>query len=480
MNNQLNQSKTPLFTALERHQSKERISLHVPGHKAGRGLPADFASYVGVLARLDATELPGLDDLHNPKGVIKEAQELAAAAWGSSATFFLVGGSTVGNLVAVLGSAKPGDTVIVARNAHQSIWHALQLARVRVVVATPEAIGPLPGALTTATVKKAIQAFPEASLLILTSPTYHGVVSELNDIVQVAHENGLKVIVDEAHGAHLVFHPQLPISGITAGADVVVQSAHKMTAALTQTGLLHTTSKHIDVEKIQENLRIFQSSSPSYLLLASIDVARAELAVHGRQLLDDRIHWLQESRQFINEALPGLVNGGFPEAMTDPFKWTLWADEWGLSGEQLAIDMKRAGISVELYDEHHVLCVWSYANSKTDIERVRDVILHLFQGRQREAVRATDTYWGEALPEVSLLQIDSSGNSPRLGILKDLVGKRAVRGVTVYPPGIPVVLPGESFTANVLQYIKTCAEYGLRIDGLTYEPEGCTAFVYYH
>ena len=468
----------PILQALEKHQSVERTSLHVPGHKAGRGLYSDFAKYAGSLARLDATELPGLDDLHHPQEVIAEAQRLASAAWGSDDTFFLVNGSTVGNLVAVMSVVTAGDTVIVGRDAHQSIWHALALAKVKVIAVTPSYVGMLIGSVRTFDIEAAMNAYPEAVAVIITSPTYHGIVSDLFSIVKIAHAKNMTVIVDEAHGAHLAFHPDLPPSAVSAKADLVVQSAHKMTAAFTQTGLLHVNGDNVDLETVRYYLRVFQTSSPSYLFLASLDAARAQLVADGKELLGEAMQFLTAGKALLSEEFPGLINGGFADLPSDPFKWTIWSGQWGVSGEHLARAFAASGIFVELYDTEHALLVWSFANSVNDMERVIKVIQKALRGKLWRIYEKESLRWDEAMPR--LTEVWPSGyakNISKLGELDQLVNKKAAQAITLCPPGIPLVLPDEVYTSNMIQYIKKCIEFGLRVDGLVNSVEGRAWFL---
>ncbi len=471
-------SKIPLLQALEKFQGVETASLHVPGHKAGRGLSSEFAKYAVPLARIDATELPGLDDLHDPHGVIKEAERLAAIAWGSDHAFFLINGSTVGNLVAIMSVVSAGDTVIVGRDAHQSVWHALELARANAVAVTPLHIGSLVAAIRPEDVVEAIQAHPEAVAVIITSPTYHGIVPDLITIVQLAHDNGMMVIVDEAHGAHLAFHPDLPDSAVSAKADLVVQSAHKMTAAFTQTALLHVCGEKVDMESLRHYLRVFQTSSPSYILLASIDAARAQLVSVGQALIEQTMSYLQGGKKRLDDSFPGLINGGFEGLVCDPFKWTVWSARWGVPGEELANAFMQSGVFIELYDNTHVLLVWSYANSKRDLERVIRVLDQVFCEKSRVAATANLSSWAQELPRYSsVLSWDLHTKIKEEAPFAELPGKRAARAITLYPPGIPLLLPGEEYTINMIQYIKKCVAYGLRVDGLANAEEGRAWFL---
>ncbi len=465
------QTATPIWDALLRHWEKERVSVHVPGHKAGEGLPDDFASHARYLARLDATELPGLDDLHAPRGAILHAEQLAARAWGSDCTFFLVGGSTAGNLAALLATLRPGDQVLVPRNAHQSVWHGLKLARAQAIVVTPEpAPYGVPGAVPPERIARALEEFPHISVIVVVSPTYHGITSDLPAIVRLGHANNIPVIVDEAHGAHLSFHPQLPISGVQAGADIVVQSAHKMLPALTQTALLHLNGTRVDPDRLRDWLRVVQSSSPSYLLLASLDCARAELAADGLQRIGKAMMRLGAAAGRLEAVVPGLVNAGVDSGRQDPFKWTIATALLGMSGfEAERVLRERFGIFAELVHENHVLFAWSYASSQRDVDMVFQALCTLAEEDRTERFRLPETSEIPANWTSEAVLIDAQEAGPRAVMtipLRAAVGKRMAVSLTPYPPGIPCVLEGETLSLSVCEMVLAMLDQGVRVDGV--------------
>lgn len=469
----------PILEALEQHCSDERVSLHVPGHKGGQGLPQAFAAFASAVARMDQTELPGLDDLYQPVGPIAEAQRLAAKAYGSAETHFLVGGSTAGNLAAVLAAVGRQERVIVARNAHQSIWHALELADARVSVVTPPLLstgagGAVWGPLTPSLLREALARWPDAKAVICTSPTYTGVVSPLGELTALVHEAGMILLVDEAHGAHLPFHPDMPESAVRAGADLVVQSLHKMTGALTQTGLLHRSGGRVDATRLLRALRMVQTSSPSYILLASIDTVRAELVVAGERLLGQMAAQLSSAAQCLREEFPSLLWEAPDKRSYDPFKWLLYAPALGYSGIELAQRLLRKhGIFTEWADEVHILCAWSYANSAQDVQAVVAALRE--EGRnaaasvQAHALSLDAAAWAaqaltsfvELTPRAPL-HAKGSGKVP----LRAAIGGRVLDAVTVYPPGVPLLLPGERLTQPLCDCIEAALRAKIRVDGV--------------
>ena len=334
----------PLVQALNQFKEKRPISFHVPGHKNGllSGLPEEMKSAL----QYDLTELEGLDDLHEPAGVIQEAEQRLSALYQSERSFFLVNGSTVGNLAMMYTACRPGDTVIVQRNAHKSIFHAIELTGAIPVFVSPswDSHTNTPGAVRLAKIKEAIEEYPHAKAIVLTYPTYYGVAgSELADIIQFSHELGIPVLVDEAHGAHFIGGNAFPQSALELGADVVVHSAHKTLPAMTMASFLHVRSTFLSPERIAHYLGMLQSSSPSYLLMASLDDARAYL---GSYTDGDQLEFLTNRQSFIDNLLtiPALRI----VETDDPLKLMLRVE--GYTGFELLAALESEGVFAELAD----------------------------------------------------------------------------------------------------------------------------------
>ncbi|MEE1133003.1 MAG: aminotransferase class I/II-fold pyridoxal phosphate-dependent enzyme, partial [Caryophanon sp.] len=341
----------PLVEALQRFVRNEPHSLHVPGHK--NGIFSTLPNELKAAMQYDVTELTGLDDFHHPEGAIKEAETLLAKVYKADRSFFLVNGSTVGNLAMIYATCEAGDTILVQRNAHKSIFHALELVGVNPVYLAPEwhETSLTAGHVSTETIKEAIKRYPHAKAVVLTYPTYYGVATEqLTEQIIYCHEAGIPVLVDEARGAHLIASHYLPSSALMLGADVVVQSAHKTLPAMTMASFMHVKSSLVDVEKVNHYLRMLQSSSPSYLLLASLDDARAYIAdyteIDFAAFMDKRAHFIESVR-----AIDGLEI----VEVDDSLKLLLRAP--GYTGFQLKDVLEAHHVYSELADREQVLFI---------------------------------------------------------------------------------------------------------------------------
>jgi len=473
--------KTPLFDAMVALAESQKVSFHTPGHKSGKGISTRFRKFVGSkIFSIDLTTLDEVDSLQKPTGVIKEAQELAARAYGAERSFFLLNGTTGGNHAMILATCNPKDRVLVARNAHKSVLAGLIFSGAQPIFYLPEVDETLRMTLnvTAEASREAIDRHPEAKILFLTSPNYYGVCADLERIIPYAHEKGLVVLVDEAHGPHLKFHPKLPISAMEAGADMAVQSTHKIIGGMTQASMLHAQGPRIDMSTLAAVLRFVQSTSPSYILMASLDLARMQMATEGYKLLDKTIRLAEEARSRINR-IPGLFcfdqtsvqnplfgrMGGF-----DVTKLTITVEALGLSGYEAAkILNTQYHIQVEMADPLNVLVIVSIGDRRDDLNRLLDALLDLSKKYQEGEQKR------RLLDEVGLPPFGKVAQmTPREAFfsddqhvsLEEAVGKISAEIVTVYPPGIPLLVPGETVTKEVLDYIAAMHRLGATIDGL--------------
>ncbi|MCH1626961.1 aminotransferase class I/II-fold pyridoxal phosphate-dependent enzyme [Ferdinandcohnia quinoae] len=459
---------TPLFDALYHHSKQSPISMHVPGHKYGAVFPGKGNDYYKEILQIDATELTGLDDLHQPEGPILEAEELAAKLYGVKKTFFLVNGSTVGNLAMILAATEKNNTVLVQRNSHKSIINGLKLAGVNPVFLHPEYDEDVqvPTYVSFTTVKKAFEKYPHTKALILTSPNYFGManLTELKKIISFAHSHQIPVLVDEAHGAHFILE-DFPESAITLGADIVVHSAHKTLPAMTMGSFLHVNSKIIDATHVQSYLQMLQSSSPSYPIMASLDLARhylGKIKAEGTIPIIASIKNLKESVKRIPQIK--LVESNNQSIHTDPLKMTLQT-QCSFNGYQLQHLFEKEGIFTELADPNHVLFVLPLAI----IENVEDFYQLLNKSVSHVPLTPETSigskYFLEKITTLSLSYQEIKGYNKRVVSIENAVGEISAEMIIPYPPGIPLIMEGERITEKHLEVISLYLETGARFQG---------------
>jgi len=507
---QLDRRRAPLLEALLAHRHAQTASFHVPGHKSGQGVDAEAAQVLASVMSMDFTELSGLDDLNHAEGVIREAQELAAACFGAEETFFLIGGSTVGNLAMITTVCQPGDVLIVQRNAHKSVIHGLMLAGARAVFVQPEVDEKhgIAGGVSATRMEQALAAYPEAKALFVTSPTYYGAGADLKALARLAHGAGKLLLVDEAHGAHLGFHEQLPPSALSCGADVVVQSTHKMLTAMTMAAMLHVQGERIDRGLLRQRLTMLQSSSPSYPLLASLDAARRQLHTGGRGWVDAGLQAAKALRvrlaghpRFCEAALP-VGAAGFHTV--DPFKVTVYDAAGTLTGPALREQLEARGCHAELADPRHVLLVFSPASRLADAERLYAALCSIAaesgggpesgppegNAAYRVAEAAAEAPGDATAADAPLVsppsQTKPDSDPPSLPVafalpqteptaavpLAEAVGRRSAELVTPYPPGVPHLYPSETITAQAAETLRRLVELGIVLHGTDYAKTG--------
>ncbi|WP_079914898.1 aminotransferase class I/II-fold pyridoxal phosphate-dependent enzyme [Paenibacillus sp. 32352] len=472
----MDKQSAPLFERLVQHSQGKHVSLHVPGHKSGQGLDEEARAYYESIMHLDVTEITGLDDLHHPEEAIREAQQLAAECFGAEETFFLVNGSTVGNLAMILSVCRRGDLLLVQRDAHKSVIHGLMLAGARAVFLNPE-IDPATGltlGIRQEDVRLALQKYPEARGLLITRPSYYGTAIPLEGIVQLLHEYDKPLLVDEAHGAHFGFHPALPKSALSCGADVVVQSTHKLLTAMTMGAMLHVQGDRIDRKEVKRYLTMLQSSSPSYPLMASLDLSRRQMHVQGMELLEQGIRIVDQVMELMkdNERFVLLQPEHDNEIVRDPFKLIVKDATGSLSGFELKDALEERGCFVELADPQAVLLVLSLASTQEDAHRLAQSFKEIAESsppvNQQGNARLTATYSamsGLSEPvsfDESVYRHKGTAQVP----LGDAIGLRSAEMMVPYPPGIPVLCPGEIISSEVVRYLKQLVQMGARIHGL--------------
>jgi arginine decarboxylase len=455
----------PLVDALRRSQQQERRSFHMPGHKGVAGALDDVLG-TGISAS-DVSEMDGwFPYLHAASAELTQAQSLAATRWGADATFFLVNGSTVGNLAAVLACVSEGDELLMCRGSHRSVYAGLSLTGASPVYLLPSHHQQLNGEFTVSADNAAalLDQHPNVRAVHLTRPNYYGMCTDINAFVSLAHDRGLPLIVDEAHGAHFGLHPALPQSAMSAGADVVIQSTHKTLGALTQASMLHLRRGLVDERRLAQQLQTLQSSSPSVLLSTSLDIARAaatephmtrivELANTARRGLS--------SAPYLHILADELIGSGGVVAI-DLTKIVIDVRQLGRNGFAVGQELRADhGVGIELADTDRIVCSITVGDTA---ESVSDLVNALASLAPSATVGMPPT--PSLVRPVATMTIRAAELKPASTMpLREATNRVCAEYVIPYPPGIPLIAPGERLTAEVLNALKHFREAGSRIVG---------------
>jgi lysine decarboxylase len=469
------QKKTPLLTTLQELARKRDAPFYTPGHKKGRGISQDLKKLMGEkVFHADLPELPELDNLFTPEGVIKEAQILAADAFGAKQTWFLANGSTSGIIASILATCGEGDQIILPRNIHQSAIFGLILSG-----ATPIFINPeydfdfdLCYTLSPHQIANALETNANIKAVMVVSPTYHGICANLTEIAHSTKNFSIPLLVDEAHGGHFSFHPQLPISALQAGADIAIQSTHKVLGAMTQASMLHLQGNLVNASRISQALQLVQSSSPSYLLLASLDGARQQMAMEGKKLLTNTLKLAITAREKIAEfeylSLLNLIKPIDTFADLDKTRLTINVSKWGLTGyEADEILHRQFGVTCELPSIKNLTFIISIGNKNKDIERLINA-LKSFK-RYHKNFQKNNNFNPYSLPNSSLKITPREAFWAEKKIVSQDLAINQISGENIcpYPPGIPLIMAGEVITREALEYAEQVINSGGIITGIS-------------
>ncbi|MGZ9587049.1 aminotransferase class I/II-fold pyridoxal phosphate-dependent enzyme [Paenibacillus marinisediminis] len=468
--------RTPLFTALTSHAARNPVQFHIPGHKKGVGADREFREFIGNEAfSIDLINIAPLDDLHQPSGVIAEAQQLAADAFGADYTFFSVQGTSGAIMTMIMSVCAPGDKIIVPRNIHKSVMSAIIFAGARPVFVSParDANLGIDHGITTRSVKRALEKHPDAKAVLVINPTYYGLCANLKEIVDLAHSYEVPVLVDEAHGVLIHFHEKLPMSAMQAGADMAATSVHKLGGSMTQSSVLNVNTKNglINPQRIQTIISMLTTTSTSYVLLASLDTSRRNLALNGHEIAEHAIALADYARESINK-IPGLycfgeeILGSEATYNYDPTKVTIHVRHLGLTGYDTENWLRdHYNIEVELSDMYNILCLVTPGDTQDTVDILLQALTelsrtHYNQNEVRElVVKIPD------IPQLSLIPRDAFYGDTELVPFKESAGRIIAEFIYVYPPGIPILLPGEVISQKNIDYICDHIEIGLPVKG---------------
>ena len=478
----LDQTTTPLFDALRKFEDWAPTPFFIPSHKMGEAVHPEFLSFLGEnVFRLDISEVRWADDLHSPSAAIKEAQELAADAWGAERSFFLVNGTTGGVIAAVCAVCGEGDRIIVPRNAHTSTVYGLVISGAEPVYVMPEIDNErgLVCGFSPETLQRVFKEYPDAKAVVTVSPTFQGIVSDIASLSEIAHRQGAVFIADEAHGNHVYFNDRLPLGALELGADIVCQSIHKMSGSFTQSSILQIGQGGvgcIDIDKLRANLKMVQSTSPSYLLMASIDAARSYIATQGEALLDGALDALENARESLAGfegiyTLGSEIKGQFGVFDYEPTRLVLSAKGLGLSGIDLfKLLREEYDIECDFADPNWCYCLAGIGTTAAHTEALTSALAEI--AKEHRALKpplVSDLSSPEArplLPPVPPLRMtprEAWFAEKEAAPFEEARGRISAELVVPYPPGIPILCPGEIITSEVHEYLNEQRRKGVRL-----------------
>lgn len=484
-----------LLSRLMKYGKSDAYPFHMPGHKRMAENVA-FCEFPNPFT-IDITEIQGFDNLHHPEAILRDSLEWAAGVYGSDKTYYLVNGSSGGILSAVCAATENGGKILMSRNCHKSAYHGVILNRLDCYYVYPQIIDELgiQGGILAVDVEKALQENPDTQAVLIVSPTYDGIVSDICAIADIVHAHGLPLIVDEAHGAHFAFgNPQdggFPVSALHCGADLVIQSLHKTLPSLTQTAVLHARRGYVDFEKLERYLQMFQTSSPSYVLMAAMERCIYEMAEHGREEMAEFLKRLGDLRTELKnmrclrlldfKADDGGSVGESGRAAYGVFDFDpskiivscrncVWVKQDGnreqIDGSRLS-DWLRTEfhLEMEMCGADYIVAITTYLDSEDGLHRLVEALQRIDAVLAREDGR---NEWSGRwpIPDIRLNMAEAMERKCQSFLLEDCAGKISMEFVYLYPPGIPIVAPGELVTEKIVERVLQYKHMGLPVQGM--------------
>lgn len=470
-----------LYEQLEKYNSSDFYPFHMPGHKRS---PKAAEGTLAQIYGIDITEIDGFDNLHQAQGILQQIQTKAATLYGSQKTYYLINGSTCGILSAIAAVTQKGGRILMARNCHKSVYHAVYLQELRTAYLQPELLEgyDVAEAISYSQVEYALRQYPDIMAVIITSPTYEGVVSDIGKIAEVVHEYGIPLIVDEAHGAHFGFHEEYPANAVTQGADIVIHSVHKTLPAMTQTALLHVNGELVNRQRLERYLRIFQTSSPSYVLMASIDNCMDMMKREGTERLSNLLNRRNELSDRIKacQYIEIIPKPGEGKGLLDPCKLVIGTRDDVLTGQELyEILRERYHLQMEMATDKYVLAIVTLMDEPCGWDRLAEALWAIDkelaekygnrdkkENRQKKHVQDISTQnEGMEDPEAVMTIAQAYEAEWERIELAQGMGRVAAEFVNLYPPGIPLVVPGERLSRELVQRLENSRQMGLNVQG---------------
>lgn len=461
----------PLVEAMLQYKTENVYPLHTPGHKGGRGMEPLLRQELGDSILMDVSLMSELDDIHEPESYIKNAQALAAATYGSDACFWAVNGTSQAIHAMLMTALKPGEKLLLPRNAHRSVAGGLILGGIEAAYLQPEyneEFG-LQMQISPQAVAKALTSDSSIKAVLLTSPNYYGIAADVQSIAKICHQHGAVLLVDEAHGPHLGFSRLLPPSALQCGADACAQSTHKILGAMTQCSMLHVQGKHLDLQKAADVMSILTTTSPNYLLMASLDAARAQVQTRGKEMAEASVAAALKLRTLCKKytGLKVLEAGDCSNLLLDSTKVTVNFAAWGYTGVEAGELLRQAKVAVELVDAQNVLFLVTYADTGKDYDqaliRIDEVLKYMEQHKktpQKNPAAQPVPVTKAVLPLRKVFYAEKKAVP-----LAQAAGCICGEQISFYPPGIPALLPGEEITAELVAYCAAMKTLGLPVSG---------------
>lgn len=437
-----------LYEELEKYGKQKYCPMHMPGHKRNIKLLGNKLPY-----NIDITEIDGFDDLHHAEGIIKNIEEKSQKLYKSEKSFILVNGSTCGILAGIRAVVKPGDKILVARNCHKSVYNTIELNNLNPVYLKPKInqFG-IEEEISAKDVEQLIEENKQIKLIVITSPTYEGIISNIKEIVEIAHKHSIPVLVDEAHGAHLNFENGLKqYEAINCGADIVIQSLHKTLPSLTQTAIMHVNGEFVDRAKVKNQLAIFETSSPSYILMSSIQECLEIIEKQGQQLFseyDKKIEKFYQQAKMLRKLK--ILGNEIKSTIYDKGKIVIITENTNLTGKQLSeILRKQYKIETEMSSINYVIAMTSICDSQENFDRLINALQEIDENSTLSQKIKVDYTFEIPKKAKSINEAILSENSQIMDI-KEAEGKVSKEYIWIYPPGIPIITPGEIIDATVI------------------------------
>lgn len=457
--------KVPLLQGLREYSNKNIACFDVPGHVRHQGVEVLNEYFSNEIMRMDINSSPTMDNVANPNGIIKEAQDLLAKAYSADQAFFITNGTTLAIHAMILSTINPGDKILLPRNIHKSVINALTFCGGIPVFIQPDYDKEFGISLNINSEKviKALNEDKDIKALFILNPTYYGACSDLAEIVNICHKNNVLVLVDEAHGAHFPFHDDLPPSGMSVGADMSAVSIHKTGGALTQASALLINNRSIDVKKVQQSINMLQSTSASYLLMASIDGARSNLMLNGNVQLSKALNLSRYAKSKLKkiEGIKVISNdnkNNNSSSNIDETKLCINVKELNLTGfEVYDLLYKEFAVQLELGDLNNILALVSIGTTKADIDKLINAIRVIAQMYKKEAVNS-DVEVRPITPKLKLSPRDAFYSNKESIEIDNCINRVSGECIMAYPPGIPIIAPGEIITQEIVDYIKLLKE----------------------